>query len=288
MSRTGSVSHSLFVLLLMFGAEPIAIAGDNWTDWISPPWRKQPTIGVAYGPTRSHLEGVSLAPANTAVGELFLGGTRIAPRDSGAVVLRYYYQYFSIANFNNDFGPSSAAGEPTTNIWRFALGTHSGYGYQLGSEPGGAALLFYNGGDCALSSVDIRSTPHGMADSAVLYQYEGAPRFGNSVSGGVMLRITPLISVDAGFQRTVILRRMVFWPWLGSAILEGLLQDAIDGFGDKIGNASPMAKPITHFVLKNALSYGIYQLRKVNAYTPFPSEAPLFLDTFKVGLAFTF
>ena len=243
---------------------------------------------MAYGLTSSHLEGVSLAPANTAVGELFLGGTRIAPRDSGVAVLRYNYQYFSIANINNDFGPSHTAIEPTTNIWRFALGTRSGYGYQLSDQPEGAALLLYNGGDFALSSVDITSTPHGMLDSAVLLQFKGAARFGNSVSGGVMLRITPLISVDAGFQRTVILRRMVFWPWLGSAIFEGLLQDAIDGFVDKIGNASPMAKPIVHFVLKNALSYGIHQLRKVNAYTPFPSEAPLFLDTFKVGLAFTF
>ena len=288
MSRTGSVFHSLFVLLLMLGTAPMAFAGDDWTDWVSPPWHKQPTIGLYYGPTRSYLEGISLAPANTAVWELFLGGTRITPRDSDATVLRYYYQYFSIANFNNDFGPSPAATEPTTNIWRFALGTRSGYGYQFSDQPDGPALMEYNGSDGALSSVDIRSTPHGMADSALLYQYEGSARFGTSVSGGLIFRVTPLISLDAGFQRIVILRRLEFWPWLGSAILEGLLQEALNGFVDKIGKASPMAKPIAHFVLKNALSYGIYQLRKVNANTPFPSEAPLLLDTFKVGLSFTF
>ena len=137
MLKNGSGFRSLFVLLLMLGTSPTTFAGDDWTDWVFPPWHKQPTIGLSYGPTRSYLEGISLAPANTAVGELLLGGTRITPKDSDATVLRYSYQYFSIANFNNDYGPSPAAGVPTTNIWRFALGSHSGYGYQLSDQPDG-------------------------------------------------------------------------------------------------------------------------------------------------------
>jgi len=265
-----------------------AYAGDDWTDWMSPPWRKQPTIGIAYGHSLTNREDLSVAPANTGFAELLLGGTRIAAGDSTSSLLRYRLLYFSVANFNSDYTSSPPAGVPTLNIWRFGFGRRIGYGYRLGGSPEGAALLLYNGGDGALSSVDIRGIAPGMPDSSVLSQYGGGARFGTSVSGGILLRVTPLIGIDAGFQRTLVLRRLVFWPWIGSEILEGMLQAGLDGFIDKIGEASPMAKPIAHFVLKNALSFGLSQLRRANAYTPFPSEAPLMLDAYRVGLEFTF
>jgi len=278
----------LLCALLTSLRAPTARAADSWSDWTWPPWHRQPTIGLSYGFSRTSHDGVSLAPANTGAGELLLGGTRIGEKDSASALLRYRFQYFSVANFNSDVTSSTPAGVPALKVWRFGFGTHSGYGYRLGEDPGGADLLFYNGADGALSSVDIRAVPAGMRDSSVLLQFNGAARLGTSVSGGVFLRVTPLIGLDAGFQRITILRRLVFWPWLGSEILEAVLQAALDGFIDRIGEASPMARPIVHFVLKNALSFGISQLRRANAYTPFPSEAPLILDTFRVGVAFTF
>ncbi|HTR99785.1 MAG TPA: hypothetical protein VML00_08545 [Bacteroidota bacterium] len=287
MKRCGFIPRFALTLLVVLWA-PQSPAGDRWSDWTWPPWHRQPTIGLAYGFSRTLHDGVTIAPANTGAGELLLGGTRIGETDSASTLLRYRFLFFSVANFNSDYSSSPPAGVPTLNLWRFGCGARSGYGYRLGQDPDGAALLLYHGADGALSSVDIRSVPAGMRDSSVLGQYNGAARFGTSFSGGVVLRVTPLISLDAGYQRMVILRRMVFWPWLGSAVIEGILHAGLDGFIKRIGEASPMAKPIVYFALKNALSYGISQLRRANAYTPFASEAPMVLDTFSIGLAFTF
>jgi len=53
-------------------------------------------------------------------------------------------------------------------------------------------------------------------------------------------------------------------------------------------DASPTAVPVVHFLLKNGLSYGVYQLRKEKMNYPFDSEAPIVNDTFKVGVTFIF
>jgi hypothetical protein len=53
-------------------------------------------------------------------------------------------------------------------------------------------------------------------------------------------------------------------------------------------DVSPAAAPIVNFVLKNGLSYGMYQLRKEKMNYPFESEAPILNDTFKIGVTFIF
>jgi hypothetical protein len=51
---------------------------------------------------------------------------------------------------------------------------------------------------------------------------------------------------------------------------------------------SPYAGPIVHFVLKNALSYGFYELRKKHMNWPVQTVAPLMYENYKVGLTFAF
>jgi len=108
------------------------------------------------------------------------------------------------------------------------------------------------------------------------------------MEGGVKLRLVPLVIIDVGFERAIVFRRHLFWKWVGSVALEGMANWGMDAFIDRVLQSSPAAVPVVSFVLKNALSYGVYQLRKDTMNYPFDSEAPLFLDTFKFGATFVF
>jgi hypothetical protein len=94
--------------------------------------------------------------------------------------------------------------------------------------------------------------------------------------------------LDAGYERSIVFQRHLFWKWAGSAVMETAAQGLLDGFINKIFCSSPAAGPIVNFVLKNALAYGIYELRKDKMNWPFNSEAPFTYDQFKFGMTFVF
>jgi hypothetical protein len=53
-------------------------------------------------------------------------------------------------------------------------------------------------------------------------------------------------------------------------------------------DSSPYAGPVVGFILKSALSYGIYELRQEKMNWPFSSAAPLSYDQVKFGMTFNF
>ena len=59
-------------------------------------------------------------------------------------------------------------------------------------------------------------------------------------------------------------------------------------FINKIFKSSPAAGPVVNFLLKNALAYGIYELRQDEMNWPFPSAPPIALDNVKFGVTLTF
>ena len=62
----------------------------------------------------------------------------------------------------------------------------------------------------------------------------------------------------------------------------------IDHFSKEVLKASPIAGPIVNFLLKNALSYGSFELRKKYMNWPFETVSPLMFENFKIGLSFVF
>jgi hypothetical protein len=94
------------------------------------------------------------------------------------------------------------------------------------------------------------------------------------------------MSIDASYERSIIFPRHLFWKWTGSVLIEAAGQWAVDGFVDRVLDSAPYAAPIVSFVLKNALSYGMYELRHDKMNWPFDTVSPLAYDQFKVGLTF--
>jgi hypothetical protein len=119
-------------------------------------------------------------------------------------------------------------------------------------------------------------------------RFEDGVRFGSSNDGGIRIVATSLISLDANYQRSIVFERHLFWKWAGSAIIEAAANGLLDVFIKEIFKSSPPAGPIVNFLLKNALAYGIYELRQEKMNWPFPSTQPLSFDSFRFGATFTF
>jgi hypothetical protein len=75
---------------------------------------------------------------------------------------------------------------------------------------------------------------------------------------------------------------------LGSYTIIQIGMGMISAFGDDIVQASPTFGPIFYFLLKNGLAYGFYQGVKEKMNWPFNSETPLTIETYRIGLSFTF
>jgi hypothetical protein len=244
---------------------------------------QQPTISTSFGFTESSVNGLTQSFASPRTFELKLGGARISEEPEGILHMRH--NSFMFANLTNAVGGKSST-EINTDIWRFGFEWDKGYGYGSTDSPAPSVLLMHSDG-VHWSKLRVKGNPGVSADAELLSLYE-AFRFGTKTEATVSVRVAPLVALNAGYERSAMFRRHLVWGWLGSVALESGVGWALDKFIDRIVDASPAAAPIVNFVLKNGLSYGVYQLRKERMNYPFESEAPILNDTFKIGITFIF
>ncbi len=245
---------------------------------------KSPSVSLTYGFSSISLQNFSGSFANPNIPELKLGYTSEKPAWEEEGILKYNYNYLFLSNVTTDISGTPGANEIESNLWRFGFGWANGYGYDLGS----AAIIPYNSYSLAWSKLDVKNFPANEQDKNKLALYDDAFRFGTGSEAGLRIKVIRQVTLEAGYERSVIFERHLFWKWAGSALIEGAGQWALDSFVDKIMDSSPYAAPIVGFVLKSALSYGVYELRQDKMNWPFKSAAPLAYDQFKFGLTFTF
>jgi hypothetical protein len=252
---------------------------------------KSPSVSLTYGFSSISLQNFSGSFANPNIPEIKLGYTTEKPAWNEEGILKYKYNYLFISKVTTDISGTPGSGEIESNLWRFGFGWANGYGYDLGS----AAIIPYNSYSLAWSRLTtnfsrpgIPEAPFNEEDAAKLALYDGAFRFGTGSEAGLRIKVIRQITLEAGYERSVIFERHLFWKWAGSAVIEAAGHWALDSFIDKIMDSSPYAAPIVGFVLKSALSYGVYELRQEKMNWPFKSNAPIAYDQFKFGMTFTF
>lgn len=251
-----------------------------------------PTISLGYGQSQVNLKNFSGNFANPNVIELKLGYTSIRASKYSEDILKYKFNHLFIGNFFTKVkSDNSVSKDIRTDMWRFGFGWASGYGYDLGQS----SIIPYHSTSITWSRVKINDTPISQIvplqlndDRYILDHYDQSFRFGTGAEAGIRFKVIPLISVDVGYERSIIFERHLFWKWAGSGIIETASQGMLDHFIGKIGKSSPMVLPIVSVILKSALSYGIYELRQEKMNWPFNSAAPLSFDQWKVGVTFNF
>ena len=244
----------------------------------------KPTISLNYGLAELNHNNLSASFSDPNLIEAKFGYTHEDTLWSTSNILKARTNYLTIGNISNDIGGKSTSGKIKTNSWRVELGWMKGYGYNLGMS----AIIPYYYSSLSWTRIEVKDSLTNISDREILDRFNKSFRFGTTAEGGVRIKLIPNLAVEAGYERAVVFERHLFWKWLGSALIEQGGQWAVDAFVNEIGDSSPFAVPIVNFVLKNAVSYGMYELRKDKMNWPFESAAPLMYDQFKVGVTFIF
>lgn len=264
-------------------AQPMETPFDQY--WFQ--FQRRPTLSLLYGPVTSSIDGLGGKFAQTAMAELKIGGSR---QDSlwDCGLIESLYEYLTIANVSDKLAGASAQGEIRTDSWRLGATWQKGYGYILWDADFRPELILYKADGILWSKTRVTDLQAGTPDGDILSRFDNAFRFGTKMESGMSLRLIPIAELDVSYERAVVFRRHVFWPWVGSVLAEGAGQWLIDCFVDKVIDSSPGAAPVVNFALKNGLAFAAYQLRKQNAFAPFDGESPLFAEGFKFGVTLVF
>lgn len=174
--------------------------------------------------------------------------------------------------------------------WRFGFQLSSGH--HLGEGSSGVYLL-HSGGwtwsyvrpSTAPRNADSMTTAVALA-TADSYR---TSHFGANTCATIGYSIGGTVTIEASYQRVLLYKNHVFFPWLGSLLLEGLAQSALSAALVGAQQRNPSAAAIATLVLRSALSWGIYQLRSTSGqHFPFKGNTPLLWDELRIGIGMQF
>jgi len=285
---TGLTLALILISATSFSQEDTLCSGSHRLSWHEFLGRRSPTLSLSYGSTKSSLEGMAQPLFSPRSAEVRIGGLRSRETSESEDIVEQRFDYLLLGVATKDLGGEVKPGEIGFTAWRAGCGWEDGLGYKFGSSEDGPSLLLLNSQAVQWTGLSMDQGITNSADSALWYQYKQGVRFGTRSAAVVRLRITPMLCLDGSYERSVVYRRHKFWAWLVSTAVEGAGHWGVDRFVDRILDSSPAAAPIVGFVLKNAVAYAAYELRKKDGNWPYPSEAPLSNDTFMVGLTFVF
>lgn len=246
-------------------------------------YQSAPIVSFNYGNSEVHLEDFKEPFENVNLVELKLGNMRFNSIKNSRNVLSYKSNYFSVMNITSEFSKNDL-NKLDFNLWRFSLNRDKGYGYHLGSQQ----LIFYNSTGISWSHLEVDDSILIIEDKEQIELYNNNIRFGTRAEGGIKFIILPQIVLDLNYERAIVFPRHLFWKASGSFLIEFISQFLLDEFTYLIEKSSPAATPIVSFVLKNSLSYAIYELRKEKMNWPFTTTSPLMNNSVKFGLTFVF
>ena len=206
------------------------------------------------------------------------------------VLIEYKDNFTFVSNYSSKYNSFSKSNDPLDiklDTWQLGFASRKAYGYSgkfLTLVPyyqagiGWSVLKFHFPEVKTFLPLDAKASE----------RFEKGVRFGMTNEAGVLLRFGNHIAFNTAYRFDVIFPRYLIWKHLGSIIIEYSTQEALNNFINKVSEASPLTTPIVNFVLKNALAYAFFSLKKEKSFWPFESESPFTFRTFKVGVTYYF
>lgn len=251
-------------------------------------YKSRPTIEISGGYSKLSLKNSEIVFNNSGSLEMKLGYTYLAKSKYAKNIVKYENNYLYGGMVAPSLLSSNNINYGNGRTWKFGLGSSSGYGYRLGAK---SSVVLYNSGSIVWTKYDDGITTPGFLNNGFynpINDFKGTFRFGTATEAGILIPLSGIFNIQAQYDRSVVFSRHMVWLNFGSMLIEAFGQTAIDGFVKAIMKSSPESGPIVNFLLKNALSYGIYELRKDKMNWPFRSASPMFFESFKAGFTFVF
>ena len=197
---------------------------EEWTEWLN----KRPTISLDYGFSNISRTDVEAPFADNNLIELKLGYTYDKTSKYADYIEKKTFNYgFLNRNSTKLAGGSETDSDIKTNNWQFGFGWSSGYGYRMGEN---SFVTPYYTSSLSWTNLDFADDTLSPNDERIKQLYDETFRFGSSVEGGVRVQATSLITLEAGYERSIVFERHLFWKWAGSGIIEIAAQGLLDVF----------------------------------------------------------
>ena len=247
---------------------------------------QRPSISLDYGLSDIKRKDVQEEFAENNLIEFKIGYTSMKISKYAQNITRDKYRYFYLANNSTNLaGGKNKSEEINTNTLRFGYGESSGYGYKLGES---STVTMYFTYLLDWTRIDFKDSAYNPEDQRVFNLYDETFRFGNSNEVGIRIQPFSMIALDAGYERSQVFQRHLFWKWAGSSVIEAAAHGVLDAFINEIMKSSPQIGPVVNVILKGALAYGIYELRTDKMNWPFNSAQPITFNNIKFGMTFMF
>jgi hypothetical protein len=281
------MKYRLVILFTVLTSSTALAQNDDW--WKLDDWNfdfgwtyKRPYISLSYGRAENTYFGLPGSIAKNGSIEAKIGYISSTPKSKGVPYERQTGLFFGKHAYN--IGGSADGNTIQTTSWQFGLDGSSGIAY----SSGGLKTILYNTRGIQWAYISTDTSNIFGKDRETMDLFNEAIRFGNRFEGGIKFRLNEDVEIGAGWQRSLVYPRTMFWYWAGSSIIEEIGHGLIDEFVGEIYKSSPGAAPIVYFLLKNALSYGAYEIRKEKMNWPFDTAAPFFSDGYKVTFSWLF
>ena len=251
-------------------------------------YKSKPTVDISYGYSKLTLKNSGITFSNSGMVDLKLGYTFLAPSRFNKRIIKYETNFLYGAQISPNLYSSKNLNYGNGRTWSFGAGTAKGYGYGIGKS---SAIILYNSNSFFWTKYDDGIATELFLSNGqynTINDYKGTFRFGTGTEAGILIPTARWLNLQLQFDRTLVFPRHLVWKQFGIMLIEGASQAIIDTFIKSIMKSSPFAGPIMNFVLKNALSYGIYELRRDKMNWPFQSTQPMLFDTFKGGFSLMF
>lgn len=286
--------QKIFFIIIFFSSIIFPFQSDSTSDNNEWKWgvsnlfslnvKRSPTITINYGFSKINLKFFDSPFEDPNLAEIKIGYTTEMPLLKNSNIIKYEYNSIFLSNFSSSLGKTPSSEKIKSNMWRFGINRSLGFGYSFGKS----AFIPYASSSFTWTQTDFKDQPLNQTEKNRLALFDESFRFGTSAEGGFRIKIIKQINLDLNYERAIIFQRHLFWKWAGSSVLELIANFSLDSFINEILEVAPSIVPVVNFILKNALNYGIYELRQKEMNWPFESESPLSYDQFKFGLTFVF
>lgn len=287
---------AFITISVTISAQNIKFSKSSGWDWDDEWWywkAGQPFIEVNWGFGKPDHQKLLSKLSDVGLAEIKLGfANDDEPYDGGVHYFEQKYVFLSqvatkLQSENRKFN------ELPSEMLRFGFGKKDGYGYSFDNikiKPYVQSAIVWSRlemKDYPVSIFPFIGIQNAIDDTEILKRYDKNFRFGTLNEGGINFSFG-MVSLNAGYEASVVFPRYVFWKHVGSYAIEMAGLRALDKFIDEVIDASPIAGPIVNFLLKNGYNYAFYSLKKEKMNWPFNTESPLTFETIKFGVTFTF
>lgn len=247
----------------------------------------KPSISLHYGFVFPNLKGVGTSLASPRLLELRAGSLSYDTIPGTLSVAKVARDGLFVGIFSPEYGGKADSLAPFTEGVRGGLFFSSGYSYMR--APKEPSLTLLHDGGLVWTSLSMKKLPLASPDSAALAPFSDNFRFGNQTGFSLRYNVTDAITLDASYERTLMYNGFSFFSWIGSTALEGIAQGVLTGMViGSMEEKSPSSVAVANLILRSALSFAIYELRRGSQYFPFGGNNPLCFDVVRVGMSFNF